>query len=404
MSLWETFTLAVKNISGSKMRTFLTMLGIIIGVCAVIVIVGLGNGMAGYMEDSFAEMGTNTLTVSIMGRGTSRTVSEEQMYQIVEDNAGYLDQISPTVSMTGSVKIGSTTYSSTSVSGVGETWFDMKGYEVAQGRGIEYMDIVNRKKVCVVGSYVAQTCFGGNAVGQSLKVGGTTFSIVGVMAQEAEQMEEGGTDDCVYVPYSTAARLSFTGTINSYTVTVTDEEYAAQGKTAIENALYKIFQDEDAYTVVSMAEMLDTMTSMVNMVIAVLAAIAGISLLVGGIGIMNIMLVSVTERTREIGIRKSLGAKRKDIRGQFIIEAGTTSAIGGVLGILVGIGLASLAGSLIGGMMTSSMGGGSTFSAVPNLSSVAVAFGVSVGIGILFGYLPAKKAAALNPIDALRYE
>ncbi len=122
------------------------MLGIIIGVCAVIVIVGLGNGMAGYMEDSFAEMGTNTLTVSIMGRGTSRTVSEEQMYQIVEDNAGYLDQISPTVSMTGSVKIGSTTYSSTSVSGVGETWFDMKGYEVAQGRGIEYMDIVNRKR------------------------------------------------------------------------------------------------------------------------------------------------------------------------------------------------------------------------------------------------------------------
>ena len=249
MSLIETFQMAVQNILSSKMRTFLTMLGIIIGVCAVIVIVGLGNGMAGYMEDSFAEMGTNTLTVSIMGRGTSRTVSEEQMYQIVEDNAGYLDQISPTVSMTGSVKIGSTTYSSTSVSGVGETWFDMKGYEVAQGRGIEYMDIVNRKKVCVVGSYVAQTCFGGNAVGQSLKVGGTTFSIVGVMAQEAEQMEEGGTDDCVYVPYSTAARLSFTGTISSYTVTVTDEEYAALGKEAIETALYKIFQDEDAYTV-----------------------------------------------------------------------------------------------------------------------------------------------------------
>ena len=211
------------------------------------------------------------------------------MYQIVEDNAAYLDQISPTVSMTGSVKIGSTTYSSTSVSGVSEDWFSMKGYEVAQGRGIEYMDIVGRKKVCVVGSYVAQTCFGGNAVGQSLKVGGTTFSIVGVMAQEAEQMEEGGTDDCVYIPYSTAARLSFTGTISSYTVTVTDEEYAALGKEAIETALYKIFQDEDAYTVVSMAEMLDTMTSMVGMVIAVLAAIAGISLLVGGIGIMNIM-------------------------------------------------------------------------------------------------------------------
>ena len=200
MSILESLSLAIKNILSSKTRTLLTMLGIIIGVAAVIVIVGLGNGLEGYVTDSFSSMGTNTLTVSIMGRGTSRTVSEEQMYQIVEDNAAYLDQISPTVSMTGSVKIGSTTYSSTSVSGVSEDWFSMKGYEVAQGRGIEYMDIVGRKKVCVVGSYVAQTCFGGNAVGQSLKVGGTTFSIVGVMAQEAEQMEEGGTDDCVYIP------------------------------------------------------------------------------------------------------------------------------------------------------------------------------------------------------------
>ena len=353
MSLWETFTLAVKNISGSKMRTFLTMLGIIIGVCAVIVIVGLGNGMAGYMEDSFAEMGTNTLTVSIMGRGTSRTVSEEQMYQIVEDNAGYLDQISPTVSMTGSVKIGSTTYSSTSVSGVGETWFDMKGYEVAQGRGIEYMDIVNRKKVCVVGSYV---------------------------------------------PYSTAARLSFTGTISSYTVTVTDEEYAALGKEAIETALYKIFQDEDAYTVVSMAEMLDTMTSMVNMVIAILAAIAGISLLVGGIGIMNIMLVSVTERTREIGIRKALGAREGIILRQFVIEAATTSALGGGLGIILGYLMSAVATQVIKRLMETAI------TVSPSATAVLAAFGISAGIGILFGYLPAKRAARLDPIEALRYD
>ena len=392
MSLWETFTLAVKNISGSKMRTFLTMLGIIIGVCAVIVIVGLGNGMAGYMEDSFAEMGTNTLTVSIMGRGTSRTVSEEQMYQIVEDNAGYLDQISPTVSMTGSVKIGSTTYSSTSVSGVGETWFDMKGYEVAQGRGIEYMDIVNRKKVCVVGSYVAQTCFGGNAVGQSLKVGSTTFSIVGVMAQEAEQMEEGGTDDCVYVPYSTAARLSFTGTISSYTVTVTDEEYATLGKEAIETALYKIFQDEDAYTVVSMAEMLDTMTSMLGTVQTAISAIAAISLLVGGIGVMNIMLVSITERTQEIGIRKALGAPASAIRSQFIVEAVIICLIGGLLGVALGVGLGALGAHLMG------------YSARASVSAIVLAVGFSMAIGLFFGYYPANKAAKMNPIDALRYE
>ena len=170
MSLWETFTLAVKNISGSKMRTFLTMLGIIIGVCAVIVIVGLGNGMAGYMEDSFAEMGTNTLTVSIMGRGTSRTVSEEQMYQIVEDNAGYLDQISPTVSMTGQCKDRpDTTYSSTSVSGVGETWFDHQGLRGSSGPGHASIWTSSTGKRCAWwAAYVAQTCFGGNAVGQTL--------------------------------------------------------------------------------------------------------------------------------------------------------------------------------------------------------------------------------------------
>ena len=212
-------------------------------------------------------------------------------------------------------------------------------------------------------------------------------------------MEEGGTDDCVYVPYSTAARLSFTGTISSYTVTVTDEEYAALGKEAIETALYKIFQDEDAYTVVSMAEMLDTMTSMVNMVIAILAAIAGISLLVGGIGIMNIMLVSVTERTREIGIRKALGAREGAIMRQFVIEAATTSALGGVLGIILGFGLSAVATTVIAGLLPDT-----PIAVSPSAGAVLIAFGVSAGIGIAFGYLPAKKAAVLNPIDALRYD
>ena len=398
MSLFETFTLALKNIASSKMRTFLTMLGIIIGVCAVIVIVGLGNGMANYMEESFAEMGTNSLTVSIMGRGTSRSVSEEKMYEIVEENSSYLDMISPTVSMMGSVKIGSDTYSSTSVSGVSEDYFEMKGYEVSQGRGIQYMDILARTKVCVIGNYVSQSCFGGNAVGQSLKIGGTKFTIVGVMAQEADEMEEGGTDDCVYVPYSTAARLSFTGTINSYTITVTDEEYAALGKTAIENSLYDVFGDDDSYTVISMAEMLDTMTSMVNMVVGILAVIAGISLLVGGIGIMNIMLVSVTERTREIGVRKALGAKEGIILRQFVMEAATTSALGGIIGIILGYLLSAVATKVIAQVMETAI------TVSPSVTAVMIAFGISAGIGILFGYLPAKKAARLNPIDALRYD
>ena len=403
MSLLETFQMAIKNILSSKMRTFLTMLGIIIGVCAVIVIVGLGNGMQGYIEDSFADMGTDSLTVQILGRGSSRSVSEEQMYALVEDNPDLFKEISPTVTMMGALKIGSDTISTSSITGVSEDYFDMKGYEVAQGRGLDYVDMNARKKVCIVGQYLNMAYFGGNAVGQTLKINGTTFTVVGVMAQKGSELEEGGTDDCVFLPYSTAARLSFTGTIGSYTITVQDTDTISEAKTFLENKLYDIFSDDDAYTVISMAEMVEEMNSMVNMIIYILAGIAAISLVVGGIGIMNIMLVSVTERTREIGIRKSLGAKQKDIRGQFVIEAGTTSAVGGVLGIVFGLLLARAATIAVGAIMSSSMNG-ITFSAVPTLSDIAVSFGVSVGIGVLFGYLPANKAAKLNPIDALRYD
>ena len=190
MKLLESFQLALSNIRGSKMRSFLTMLGIIIGVCAVIVIVGLGNGMQKYMEDSFAEMGTNSLTVMISGRGSSRSVSEEQMYEIVEENSEYLDAISPTVTMNGSVKIGSSTASSTSVTGISEEYFDMKGYGVSQCRGILFIDIAERKKVCVIGQYLNQAYFGGNAVGETIKVGGSPYKIVGVMSQKTDTMEE----------------------------------------------------------------------------------------------------------------------------------------------------------------------------------------------------------------------
>ena len=399
MNLVETFQMAVQNILGSKMRTFLTMLGIIIGVCAVIVIVGLGNGMQGYIEDSFADMGTDSLTVTIAGRGSSRTVSEEEMYQLVEDNGDVFKQISPTVTMSGAVKIGSDTLTATAVSGVSEDYFSMKGYEIAQGRGLQYTDMTGRKKVCVVGQYLNQAYYGGSAVGQTLKVGGTTFTIVGVMAMEGTDLEEGGTDDCVFVPYSTAARLSFTGTISSYTITVQDTDHIAEAKTTLEDALYQIFEDDDAYTVTSMAEMVEEMNSMVNMVIYILAGIAAISLVVGGIGIMNIMLVSVTERTREIGIRKALGARESAIMRQFVIEAATTSALGGVLGIALGFGLSAAATAIVANVMPDT-----PITVSPSMAAVLIAFGVSAGIGIAFGYLPAKKAAVLNPIDALRYD
>lgn len=200
MNLAETFQMAVQNILGSKMRTFLTMLGIIIGVCAVIVIVGLGNGMRGYIEESFADMGTDSLTVMIVGRGSSRSVSEEEMYQMVEDNSDLLKQISPTVTMPGIVKIGSDSHTTATVTGVSEDYFTIKGYEVAQGRGLEYTDISARKKVCVVGQYINVVYYGGAAVGQTLKINGNTFTIIGVMEAQADELEEGGTDDCVYMP------------------------------------------------------------------------------------------------------------------------------------------------------------------------------------------------------------
>ena len=398
MSFLETFQLALKNIWGSKMRTFLTMLGIVIGVTAVIVIVGLGNGMQGYIEDSFADLGTDSLTVMIMGRGSSRSVSEDQMYDMVSEHADLFKQLSPTVSVSFPLKIGSDTVSSSTVSGVSEDYFSMKGYEIAQGRGLQYTDMADRKKVCVIGQYLNMAYFGGSAVGQTIKLGQNTLTIVGVMAQKAEDLEESGTDDCLYLPYSTAARMSYTGTISSYTVAVRDKAQVAQAKTLVESELYSIFEDENAYTVVSMSEMLDTMNSMVNMIIYVLAAIAAISLVVGGIGIMNIMLVSVTERTREIGIRKALGAKEGAIMRQFVIEAATTSALGGVLGILLGDALSAVATVIISNITEASL------TVSPTLGAVALAFGVSTGIGVLFGYLPAKKAACLNPIDALRYE
>ena len=398
MSLLETFQLSLRNIWGSKMRSFLTMLGIIIGVCAVIVIVGLGNGMQGYIEDSFDELGTDSLTVMIMGRGSSRSVSEDEMYQMVEDNSDVLKQLSPSVTVSFPLKIGSDTVTSTSVTGVSEDYFSMKGYDITQGRGLQYTDMRNREKVCVVGQYLNMAYYGGSAVGQTLKVGQNTLTIVGVLAAEGSDLEEGGADDCVYLPYSTASRISSAGTISSYVVTVWDKDRISEAKLLVENQLYSIFEDDDAYNVISMSEMLDTMNAMVNVIIYILAAIAAISLVVGGIGIVNIMLVSVTERTKEIGIRKALGAKEGAIMRQFVIEAATTSALGGVLGILAGFGLSSVATVVIDNVL------GEALTVSPRAGAVLLAFGVSTGIGIAFGYLPAQKAANLNPIDALRYD
>ena len=260
------------------------------------------------------------------------------------------------------------------------------------------MDIKNRNSVCIVGSYVDLAYFGGQALGDTIKLNGRDFTIVGVIDEQADS-EEYSTDDCVYVPYSTISRMMNIRDVDSYTVTFKSEDVSAQAKTALEDSLTEYFNgDSDAFYVSSMAEMLDMMNQMTSIVITILTLIAGISLVVGGIGIMNIMLVSVTERTREIGIRKALGAKERYIMNQFVIEAAATSALGGVIGIILGYILSFFVSRVIYAIYAEQ------FTVIPTFFSVMASFGISAAIGIFFGYMPAKKAARLNPIDALRYD
>lgn len=396
MNFYEAFSMAMKNIRSSKTRSILTMLGIIIGVAAVIVITGLGSGMEKYMREQFESMGTDTLSVYIMGRG-SQKMTVDDMQKIVDENSEYLDKMTPSVSFQGSKRVGTDDMNS-NVTGVSEDFADIKKLDIAQGRTLQYLDVAQRTNVCVVGSFINLKYFGGQALGEKIKLNGRDFTIVGVLEEKVDSTEY-SADDAIYVPYSTVSRMMNIRDVDSFTITFKDEEMAAEAKTTLENALTEYFNgSSDAFYVQSMSEVLDMMNQSTNMLITILTLIAGISLVVGGIGIMNIMLVSVTERTKEIGIRKALGAKERYIMSQFVIEAAATSALGGIIGIIVGYILSFVASKVI--FITL----GEPLTVAPTMFAILVSVGISAAIGIFFGYMPAKKAARLNPIDALRYD
>lgn len=389
----QSFKLAVKSIWSNKMRSFLTMLGIIIGVASVIILVSLVNAYMSYMTESFASMGTNQISVNMVNL-PSRSVTADEMYAFYEEHTSEFAHMSPSVNVSGTVKYGNDSMSATSITGVSEDYIGIKDWDLEYGRSIQYADIMARQKVCVIGAYVANELYGSaeKAWGETIKINGYAFKVVGIVEQQEDVMDDGGSDDFVWMPYSCAVKMARNANINNYTFTITDLTNAAEYKSLIETFLYEKFKNDDLYTVTAMSEMLDSLNSMIAMVSAGLGGIAGISLLVAGVGVMNIMLVSVTERTREIGIRKALGAKRSVIMQQFVIEAAVTSSLGGVMGIF------------LGSVATSAVGAVAGLNAAPTPSAVVISFSVSVGIGLLFGYMPASRAAKLNPIDALRSE
>ncbi len=390
MNFKQSFILALKSLKTSKMRSFLTMLGIIIGVAAVIILTSMVDSMKQLMVDEFESMGTNLITVTLTGRGSNRTVDPEDMIKLVEEK-DTLAAVSPNITIPAYIKNGNENQSVTCI-GTSETYHEINNLEIDNGRYLSYIDVERRQKCCVIGSYIAQSVFEGtDPVGKTVKLNGNTFTVVGVAAEKAGSTQ-GGQDDRIYLPYTVARTLTFMSRISNYSFSAADKERLDEAITDIEDALYKVYQNEDYYSVISVSAIVDVLDELTGTLTLVLVGIAGISLLVGGIGIMNIMLVSVTERTREIGVRKSLGATPWNILSQFVVEAATTSGCGGILGILVGIGGAYLLCSLMD-MRT-----------VVTVGSVFLAFSVSAIIGIAFGYFPARKAAKLNPIDALRHE
>ena len=387
----RSLVMALESIWNNKVRSILTMLGIIIGIASVIILMSVTGGVTGQITDIFNEFGTNTIQMSVTARGSTRKITPEQMYEFVDKNSVYISAVSPSVTVPSTVKTDSDNIMC-SVTGVNEQFCDIKVLTLTHGRFLNYVDVDKMQNVCVVGTYIQKELFEGkNPIGKTIKINGYRYEIVGLL-EETGDSSAGSADNVIYVPYTNCRSLTRSNDVSSYVLSTTDDGYANIVVNMLENLTEDLLGDSDYATIISMKQLMESFDSIMSSMNLFLILIAGISLLVGGIGIMNIMLVSVTERTREIGIRKSLGAKNRNVLSQFVIEAGTLSSLGGIIGIAIGVSASLVIGKFM------------DLNVVPEISAIMLSFGVSFAIGVLFGFLPAKKASELNPIDALRYD
>jgi len=405
LQVWQTALIALRALRRNKMRSMLTALGIIIGVASVVAMVAVGNGAQARITSQVSALGQNLLTVfagskksggvnSGLGSASAITLADASAIQReVPDVAA----VSPEVSVTAQAIANGRNWSTTVV-GESQDYLRIRDWKLAAGSMFNDSDIRSAAKIAVIGSKTANELFGPlNPVGQSVRIKNIPFTIVGLLESKGAGMGGANQDDRILIPYTTAMkRITGDRYLRSVNVEIRSSDrmdIAQQQITSLLRQRHRLTSDQsDDFNIFNQKEIADTVNSISKIITLLLGSIAGISLVVGGIGIMNIMLVSVTERTREIGIRIAVGAQPGDIRLQFLIEAVTLSLLGGLIGVLCGVGASHLVGMF------------ADFKAVVSTGSVVLAFGVSSVIGIFFGFYPAHKAAALDPIVALRYE
>ena len=390
----ESLKMSWKNVTSNKMRSFLTTLGIMIGVTAIISLVTLMEGAINESNRQFEELGAGKLSISIPGTVLKQGITDKEMQEMAQiDN---VESITPNISTIMSVVANNEVIEDISIEGKNEVYFKSNKDSIVRGRGLSVLDINNKNNVCVIDKDLEEKAFmGKNSINEKITIKGISYTVVGVIDVSSDDpmsmMMMGSSDGTVMIPYKQAMNIADMNKITSLEVVVSDTSKTGATESFIEGFLNQKFNDdEDAFNIINMESILDVMETMQSMMKGILVGIASISLLVGGVGISNVMTICVTERTIEIGTRKALGAKPKDIQLLFVIEAVILSLIGGVIGALLGVAI-----SLIGFDM---------LAIAPVISTNAILLGVgfSALIGIIFGWIPAKKASELNPIDALR--